>query len=63
MYFHWKTILLPARIAEYVVMHEPVHLYGPNHSVEFWHRLERAMPVYDERKLWLARHGMDVDGL
>ena len=62
-YFHWKTILLPARIAEYVVVHELVHLHEPNHSAEFWRRLERAMPDYEECKQWLAEHGMDVEGL
>ncbi|WP_445402201.1 M48 family metallopeptidase [Zobellella sp. An-6] len=63
LYFHWKTIMLPARIAEYVVAHELVHLHEPNHSTEFWLRLERAMPDYEERKQWLAEHGMDVEGL
>jgi predicted metal-dependent hydrolase len=63
LYFHWKTILLPARIVEYVVVHELVHLHEPNHSAEFWLRLERAMPDYEERKQWLAEHGMDVEGL
>lgn len=63
LYFHWKTILLPARIAEYVVVHELVHLHEPNHSEEFWLRLERAMPDYETRKLWLAEHGMDVEGI
>jgi predicted metal-dependent hydrolase len=63
LYFHWKTILLPARIAEYVVAHELIHLHEPNHSAEFWLRLERAMPDYEERKQWLAEHGMDVEGL
>ena len=29
LYFHWKTILLPAPIAEYVVVHEMAHLRGP----------------------------------
>lgn len=63
LYFHWKTILLPARIAEYVVVHELVHLHEPNHSSEFWLRMERAMPDYEERKQWLSEHGMDVEGL
>lgn len=63
LYFHWKTMLLPARIAEYVVVHELVHLHEPNHSVAFWLRLERAMPDYASRKQWLAEHGMDVEGM
>lgn len=63
LYFHWKTILLPAKIAEYVVVHELSHLIEPSHSSEFWLCVERAMPDYKERKKWLAEHGMDVEGL
>jgi predicted metal-dependent hydrolase len=63
LYFHWKTILLPARIAEYVVVHELAHLHEPHHTPEFWLRVERAMPDYERRKTWLAEHGMAVEGL
>ena len=55
--FHWKTILLPPRIAEYVVAHELVHIRTPHHTLEFWEKLERAMPDYSARKAWLAGHG------
>ena len=61
--FHWKTILLPRNIAEYVVVHELAHLHAPHHTPAFWRRVERAMPDYDRRKSWLAAHGMDVEGL
>jgi predicted metal-dependent hydrolase len=63
LYFHWKTILLPARIAEYVVVHELAHLHEPHHTPEFWQRVERAMPDHEGRKTWLAEHGMSVEGL
>jgi predicted metal-dependent hydrolase len=63
LYFHWKTILLPARIAEYVVVHEMAHLHEPHHTPEFWRRVERAMPDFELRKTWLADHGMAVEGL
>lgn len=63
LYFHWKTILLPARIAEYVVVHEMAHLHEPHHTPEFWRRVERAMPDYERRKVWLAERGMEVEGL
>ncbi len=63
LYFHWKTILLPARIAEYVVVHELAHLHEAHHTPEFWQRVERAMPDYVRRKTWLAEHGMTVEGL
>lgn len=63
LYFHWKTILLPSRIAEYVVVHELAHLHQPHHTPEFWQRVERAMPDYERRKNWLAEHGMTVEGI
>lgn len=63
LYFNWKTMLLPRRIAEYVVVHELVHLHEPHHTPEFWRRLERAMPEYERRKAWLAEHGIEVEGI
>lgn len=63
LYFHWKAILLPARIAEYVVVHEMAHLHEPHHTPEFWLRVERAMPDFARRKAWLAEHGTDVEGI
>lgn len=63
LYFHWKTILLPPRVAEYVVVHELAHLHQPHHTPQFWHRVERALPDFERRKTWLAEHGMDVEGL
>lgn len=63
LYFHWKTILLPARIAEYVVVHEMAHLHEPHHTPEFWRRVERAMPDFESRRDWLREHGATVEGL
>ena len=63
LYFHWKAILLPARIAEYVVVHEMAHLHEPHHTPDFWLRVERAMPDFARRKAWLAEHGMNVEGI
>ena len=63
LYFHWKSILLPARIAEYVVVHEMAHLHEPHHTPAFWLQVERALPDYARRKAWLAQRGVDVEGL
>jgi predicted metal-dependent hydrolase len=63
LYFHWKAILLPAHIAEYVVVHEIAHLHEPHHTPAFWLRVERAMPDYAQRKARLAEHGIDVEGM
>lgn len=63
LYFHWKTILLPARIVEYVVVHELAHLHESHHTPEFWRRVERALPDFELRKDWLSRNGRSVEGL
>lgn len=63
LYFHWKTILLPARIAEYVVIHEMAHLREPHHTPHFWLRVRRVMPDFEQRKAWLAEHGIEVEGV
>jgi predicted metal-dependent hydrolase len=61
--FHWKTILLPAHIARYVVVHELAHLHEPHHTPEFWNVVERAMPDHELRRQWLAEHGKSVEGI
>lgn len=63
LYFNWKTMLLPRTIAEYIVVHELVHLRHPHHTARFWLQLECFLPDYETRKLWLARNGMHVEGL
>jgi len=55
--FHWATIMLPASVIDYVIVHELAHLWEPNHSSEFWQRIARALPEYEQRKAWLAEHG------
>ncbi len=63
VYFHWKTILLPRPLVEYVVVHELAHLHEPHHTPGFWRRVGRVMPDYERRKRWLAEHGLTVEGL
>lgn len=58
LYFHWKAILLPGHVAEYVVVHELSHLHEPHHTPEFWRRVERAMPDFERRRDWLKQNGV-----
>lgn len=62
LYFHWRTILLPPQVVEYIVVHELVHLREPHHTPEFWARVERAMPDFAKRKQWLAEHAGEMTG-
>jgi len=42
--FSWKLILLPERMADYVVVHELCHLREFNHSDRFWNLVAQAIP-------------------
>lgn len=57
--FHWRTILLPASIVEYIVAHELAHLLEPHHTPAFWQHLDRTLPDYIRRKQWLAENGAE----
>lgn len=59
--FHWRSIMLPPRIIEYVIVHELVHILEPHHTPAFWTRVERAMPDFAARKQWLAEHAGRLD--
>ena len=59
--FHWRIILLPTRIIEYIVVHELIHLIEPHHTSEFWRRMERVLPDFAQRKKWLADNGVKAD--
>lgn len=55
--FHWATIMLPPSVIDYVIVHELAHLIETHHTPEFWRRVARALPEYEQRKTWLAEHG------
>lgn len=61
--FHWKAILLPPRIAQYVVIHELAHAHHPDHSADFWIKVEQHLPDWRWRKSWLAENGIQVEGI
>jgi predicted metal-dependent hydrolase len=61
LYFHWRTILLPPSIVEYIVVHELMHLVEPHHTPAFWARVERVLPDFILRKQWLAVNAGQLD--
>ncbi|MES2026807.1 MAG: SprT family zinc-dependent metalloprotease [Pseudomonadota bacterium] len=59
--FHWKVIMAPHRIVDYVVVHELCHLKHLDHSPAFWKSVERIVPDYLECKEWLKMAGARFD--
>jgi predicted metal-dependent hydrolase len=59
--FHWRTLMAPPRVIDYLVVHELAHLRVPDHSRGFWRLVEGVMPDHAERHAWLREHGAEMD--
>lgn len=55
--FHWKLILMPPEILDYVVVHELAHRKQMNHSALFWAEVGKVLPDYKARRAWLKENG------
>ncbi|MFQ5587676.1 MAG: M48 family metallopeptidase, partial [Nitrospiria bacterium] len=58
--FHWKCLMLPRSVLDYIVVHELAHLIQMNHSKLFWREVEKIIPDYHERRKWLRQHGSEI---
>lgn len=59
--FHWKCMMAPPKIIDYIVVHELCHLRHRDHTDAFWNEVDKVMPDYRERKEWLRRYGASLD--
>jgi hypothetical protein len=59
--FHWKCMMAPPRVIDYIVVHELCHFHHRNHTDAFWNEVDKVMPDYRERKEWLRKHGASLD--
>ena len=61
LHFHWKCLMAPATVIDYIVVHELCHLHHRDHSAAFWNEVDKVMPDYRERKEWLRIRGAALD--
>jgi len=59
--FHWKTMMAPPKIIDYIVVHELCHLHRREHDAAFWNEVDKVMPDFAERKAWLRENGAGLD--
>jgi predicted metal-dependent hydrolase len=59
--FHWKCMMAPQTVIDYIVVHELCHLHHRDHTEAFWNEVDKVMPAYRERKEWLRVHGAGLD--
>lgn len=59
--FHWKCVMAPLSILDYIVVHELCHLLHPNHTDTFWNEVDKVLPDYRKRLAWLNKNGASLD--
>lgn len=59
--FHWKTLMAPQTVIDYIVVHELCHMRHRDHSDAFWNEVDKVMPQYRSRKEWLRVNGAALD--
>jgi predicted metal-dependent hydrolase len=55
--FHWKCLMAPATVIDYIVVHELCHLHHLDHTELFWNEVDKILPTYSTQKDWLRKHG------
>jgi len=59
--FHWKCMMAPPTIIDYIIVHELCHFYHLDHTDAFWNEVDKVLPGYRERKDWLKKNGAAMD--
>lgn len=59
--FHWKCLMAPLTVIDYVVVHELCHMRYRDHSEAFWNEVDKVLPSYRERKEWLRQRGANLE--
>jgi predicted metal-dependent hydrolase len=59
--FHWKCMMAPPTILDYIAVHELAHMRYTNHTRSFWNEVDKILPDYRDRKEWLRVNGAGMD--
>lgn len=57
---NWRLLQMPADVADYVMLHELVHLEHPDHSARFWRGVAAVCPWWRAAERWLRTSGRDL---
>ncbi len=59
--FHWKCMMAPLQIIDYIAVHELCHHHHADHTDAFWNEVDKVLPNWRERKEWLRLNGAGMD--
>ena len=55
--FHWKVMMAPGTVVNYLIVHELAHLKHRRHDASFWNEVDRVLPDYQKQVAWLKQYG------
>jgi predicted metal-dependent hydrolase len=56
-----RSLLLPQKAFDYIVVHELSHLVEMNHSKRFWDVVAGVMPDYKEQEAFIKKNSSRID--
>lgn len=59
--FHWKIMMAPASVIDYLIVHELAHFRHKRHNSVFWNEVDKVMPGYQKQVTWLKQYGASLD--
>ena len=59
--FHWKCMMAPPTVIDYIVAHELCHHHHTDHTDAFWNEVDKVLPSWSERREWLRKNGAGLD--
>ena len=55
--FHWRCLMAPLAVLDYIIVHELAHRIERNHNAAFWNLVDKIMPDYQKYVTWLMHNG------
>jgi predicted metal-dependent hydrolase len=59
--FHWKVMMAPASVIDYLIVHELCHFKHKRHNAEFWNAVDKYYPDYQKQVSWLKEYGATLE--
>lgn len=59
--FHWKVMMAPASVIDYLIVHELCHFRHKRHNAAFWNEVDKYYPDYQKQITWLKENGAALD--
>ena len=56
IHINWRLIFAPAKVLEYIIIHELCHLIEFNHTQNFWELVKKLCPDYKKQIIWLKKN-------